>query len=557
MRCFALVLLCLSFVATPTFAADVANADTRPNIVLILADDLGYSDVGCFGGEIETPNIDRLAREGVRMTQFYNAARCCPTRASLLTGLYPHQAGVGHMMGNRGLPGYQGQLNDRCVTIAEALGSAGYRTAMAGKWHVCRATVRKPMVNHASTQPFWQDKSAWPRQRGFQHFYGTIIGVVDFYDPFALVRENEPIYDPPPKDFYYTDAITDEAVKQIKLGAREKKPSFLYVAYTAPHWPLHAREEDIKKYPNAYKDGWDKLRDARRQRMIDMKLIDENTPLPPREPEATAWDDSPDKEWEARRMAVYAAQVDRMDQGIGRILAAVDATKQGDNTIVVFLSDNGGCAENVQPDWFDIPTKTRDGRPIAVGNDPKVTPGGQESFQSYGPSWAMASNTPFRRYKHYVYEGGISTPFVMRWPGKVIAGSVDRTPRHVIDLMPTFLAAGEATYPPDKPQPEGMNLLQRSRRTGRTLGWEHEGNRAVRRGDFKLVAEHGKPWELYDLSKDRTESNNLAGERQDIVRELSAEYDAWAKRTNVLPWDEVQEQKSTSSSTTVKAGNRH
>jgi arylsulfatase len=522
-----------------------APAAHRPNIVLILADDMGYSDAGCFGGEIRTPNIDSIAAQGVRMTQFYNAARCCPTRASLLTGLYPHQTGVGHMMGNRNLPGYEGQLNSRCVTLAEALAAAGYRTAMSGKWHVCRANVRKAMVNHASTQPFWQDKSAWPRQRGFQSFYGTIIGVADYYDPFALVRDNEPIYDAPPKEFYYTDAITDEAVKQIRAGgARGAQPLFLYVAYTAPHWPLHAREEDIKKYADVYKDGWDKLRETRRRRMIELGLIDENTPLPPREPEAKAWQDSPNHEWEARRMGVYAAQIDRMDQGIGRILAALDETKQADDTIVVFLSDNGGCAENVQPDWFDIPTKTRDGRPIAVGNSPAVMPGAQETFQSYGPSWAMASNTPFRRYKHFVHEGGIATPLVMRWPGKIPAGSVDRAPRHVIDFMPTFLEAAGATYPADKPPPEGTSLLVD--KPTRTLCWEHEGNRAIRRDNWKLVAEHGKPWELYDLATDRTEIKNLATERADLVTELSAEYERWAKRTNVLGWEQVRAARSSS-----------
>jgi arylsulfatase A-like enzyme len=549
MRFIALLAGVILILAT---SASRASAAQPPNIVLILADDMGYSDVGCFGGEIETPHIDRIAAEGVRMTQFYNNARCCPTRAALLSGLYPHQAGVGHMMGNRGLPGYQGQLNDQCVTLAEVLSAAGYRTAMAGKWHVCRATVRKPMVNHASTQPFWQDKSAWPRQRGFQSYYGTIIGVNDFFDPFSLVRDNEPIYEPPPKDFYYTDAITDEAVKQIRASENNKKPFFLYVAHTAPHWPLHAREADIRKYEKVYADGWERLRETRLKRMIEMGIVDPSTTLPPREPESTAWADAPNKAWEARRMAVYAAQIDRMDQGIGKILAALDETKQADNTIVVFLSDNGGCAENVEPEWFDIPTKTRAGRAIHVGNDdPSVSPGGQESFLSYGPSWAMASNTPFRRYKHYVHEGGISTPMVMRWPGKLAAGSIDRAPRHVIDFMPTFAAAAEATYPADKPRLEGMNLLQRSRRIGRTLGWEHEGNRAVRRGDMKLVAEHGKAWELYDLSTDRTESKNLAAERPELVRELAAEYDGWAKRTNVLPWDEVIKRKSTSTTQAV------
>jgi arylsulfatase len=231
-----------------------------------------------------------------------------------------------------------------------------------------------------------------------------------------------------------------------------------------------------------------------------------------------------------------------MDQGIGQILAALDETRQASNTIVIFLSDNGGCAEDVQPDWFDIPTKTRDGRKVAVGNSPDVTPGAEETFLSYGPSWAMASNTPFRRYKHYVHEGGISAPVAMRWPGKIPVGTIDRTPRHVIDIMPTLAAAGEAAYPTDKPRPEGVNLLKK--RTERALAWEHEGNRAIRRGDMKLVAEHGKPWELYDLATDRPESQNLAAARPELVRELSAAYDEWAKRTNVLPWDQVQAARS-------------
>ena len=546
MRLIALFAGVVLILATTSTRAPAAAAAQRPNIVLILADDMGYSDVGCFGGEIATLNIDRIAAQGVRMTQFYNNARCCPTRAALLTGLYPHQAGVGHMMGNRGLPGYEGQLNDQCVTLAEVLSAAGYRTAMAGKWHVCRATVRKPMVNHASTQPFWVDKSAWPRQRGFQSYYGTIIGVNDFYDPFSLVRDNEPIYDPPPSDFYYTDAITDEAVKQIRAGEKDDKPFFLYVAHTAPHWPLHALEADLRKYQDAYKDGWERLRETRLKRMIETGIVPPDTTLPTREPESEAWVDAPNKAWEARRMAVYAAQIDRMDQGIGKILAALDETKQADNTLLIFLSDNGGCAENVQRDWFDIPTKTRDGRAISVGNDdPNVEAGPQESFLSYGPSWAMASNTPFRRYKHYVHEGGISTPFAMRWPGKIDPGTIDRTPRHVIDFMPTFLEAAGATYPAGKQKPRGVSLLANP---DRTLGWEHEGNRAFRRGDMKIVAEHGKPWELYDLSTDRTESKDLAAERPELVRELSAAYDEWAKRTNVLPWDEVQKHRSSSTS---------
>jgi arylsulfatase len=425
------------------------------------------------------------------------------------------------------------------------LKTAGYRTAMSGKWHLCRADVREPMVNHATTQPFWTDKNGWPRQRGFDSFYGTIIGVEDYFDPFTLTRGNEPILDPPPKDFYYTDAITDEAVAQLRAGGEQ--PLFMYVAYTAPHWPLHAREEDIAKYANAYRDGWDKLRETRRKKMIELGIIDANAPLPPREPEVMAWDDAPNHEWEARRMAVYAAQIDRMDQGIGRILEAVKQSDRADNTLIIFLSDNGGCAENVQGDWFDIPSKTRDGRAVAVGNSPDVSPGAEETFQSYGPAWAMASNTPFRRYKHFAHEGGIAAPCIIRWPKRKLEGGVDSSVHHVIDIMPTLIDLTEATYPPDKTPLEGGSLFRNH--PDRGICFEHEGNRAIRRKQWKLVAEYNKPWELYDLNADRGETKNLAADHPDRVRDLSAEYERWAKRCNVLPWDEVKKaHPSTSSS---------
>jgi arylsulfatase len=523
-----------------------ADEPARPNIILILADDMGYSDIGCFGGEIQTPNLDALAAQGTRMTQFYNAARCCPTRASLLTGLYPHQAGVGLMMADRKLPGYRGELNDKCVTLAEALGAGGYRTAMAGKWHLCHANIgNKAKVNHQSDEPFWKDKNGWPRQRGFQSFYGTIIGVEDYFDPFTLCRDNEVIASAPPKDFYYTDAISDEAVAQVRAGGT--KPLFLYVAYTAPHWPLHAPEQDIKKYAGVYDIGWGKLREQRRRKLAELGIIKADTPLPPPEPEAKTWDDSPDHAWEARRMGVYAAQIDRIDQGIGRIMRALDEAGQADNTIVMFLSDNGGCAENVEESWFDIPTGTRDGRKVIVGNRADITPGGQESFQSYGPSWAMASNTPFRRYKHFVHEGGISTPFIVRWPGKIAAGRLEPEPAHVTDVMPTLLHAAQADYPAGKTPMQGNSLLGQLLQTGRfsqrEFGWEHEGNRAFRRGDFKIVAERGQPWDLFNVAADRTESTNLAEQQPWVLVDLVKAYDEWAKRVGVEPWEIVNAKK--------------
>jgi arylsulfatase len=528
-------------------APGLATAAPRPNILLILADDMGYSDLGCYGSEIHTPNIDLLAAQGVRWTQFYNTGRCCPTRAALLTGLYPHQAGVGHMIEDQGAPGYRGEINDRCVTLAEALRLAGYRADMVGKWHLVHMRITgKPQINHQNADLFWFDKTNWPLQRGFESFFGTIIGVGDYFDPFTLTRDNDPIADAPPKDFYYTDAITDAAVHRVSENAKADRPFFLYVAYTAPHWPLHARSQDIQRYEGQYTIGWDELRRRRRQREIELGIADAKWDLPPREPGVIAWDQVKEPQWQARRMAVYAAQIDRLDQGVGRILTALDESGASKNTLVLFLSDNGGCAENVQPDWFDVTSATRDGRPVRVGNKPDAMPGPQDVYQSYGPPWANASNTPFRRYKHFAHEGGIATPFIARWPAAIAdGGKIAHERGHVIDLMPTLLDLAGGAYPKTyhdhqiTPM-EGVNLA--SALTGRPheprapLFWEHEGNRAVHVGDMKLVAEHGKPWELYDLAADRGETHDLAAAQAEKVVELSKLYEQWAKRVGVRPW---------------------
>jgi arylsulfatase len=555
------VLILASGTAMAAEAATPAGGEARrrPNIILILADDMGFSDAGCFGGEIHTPAIDRLAAEGTRLTQFYNVGRCCPTRAALLTGLYPHQAGVGHMIDDRGpdQPAYRGELNDRCVTLAEVLGAAGYRTAMAGKWHLVNATIEgKEQVNHQGGKPWWITKNNWPVQRGFQSFYGTILGVEDYFDPFTLTRGNEPIEAAPPKDFYYTDAITDEAVKQIEASgagagagaeARPERPLFLYVAYTAPHWPLHALEVDIDKYEHAYDAGWERVRAARRKRQEDLGLVDPAWPMPAINKNVRPWEQVPEKEraWQARRMAVYAAQIDRMDQGIARILKALDERKMTDDTLVLFMSDNGGCDENVQRQWYDIPTKTRDGREIQIGNTPaNGMPGAEETWQSYGPPWATVSNTPLRLYKHFAHEGGISSPFVARWPKHVPAGAVRKdVAAHVIDLMPTLADLAGATYPKEfrsraiRPV-EGVSLAAaltdaKTAPPSRDLYWEHEGNCAIRRGDLKLVRRKGQPWELYDLSRDRGETKDLSASEPARVEELSAAWERWADRVGV------------------------
>jgi len=501
---------------------EVAQAATdRPSIVLIMADDMGYSDIGCYGGEIRTPNLDRLAANGLRFGQFYNTARCCPTRASLLTGLYPHQTGVGHMMADKGFSAYRGDLNRSCVTIAEALKPAGYGTYMSGKWHVTRHTAPEgPMGN-------------WPCQRGFDHYYGTLVGAGSFWKPSALTRDNRRIRSYP-EGFYYTDAISDNAAQFIRQHHRNRadSPFFLYVAYTSPHWPLHAPKADVDRYRGQYLRGWDALRAERHARMIAMGLVDPEWPITPRDGAATAWDEVPREQRENMdwRMAVYAAQIDRMDQGIGRIVTALQQTGRLASTLLFFLSDNGGCAEG-GPWGFE---RNEGG---ALGED--------SSFASYGLSWANASNTPFRLYKHWVHEGGISSPLIVHWPAGVRArGEIGRQPGHVIDIMATCLDVAGATYPSSygghaiEPL-EGKSLVPafHDRAVEReAIYWEHEGNRAVRRGQWKLVSRHPGGWELYDLEADRTELNDLAEERPEIVAQLSALYDAWADRCGVRPW---------------------
>jgi arylsulfatase A-like enzyme len=557
-------------------AAACTSAATHPNIIIIMADDMGFSDVGCFGGEVRTPNIDKLAAGGVRLTQFYNNARCCPTRASLLTGLYPHQAGVGAMCQDLGFPGYRGELNDRCVTIAEALGQAGYDTAMVGKWHLSNLTVSpateaalaKSILNYETDAPISPGGStkSWPIHRGFREMWGTIVGVNSFYNPWSFVHNETPVR--PPKDFYYTDFITDKSVELIDgfARAKERKPFFLYVAHTAPHWPMQAREEDIKKYESVYQKGWEKLRDERYARLVELGIIQPQWKLAPREtdrPErdpVIGWDDAKHHAWEVRRMATYAAMIDEMDQGIGKIVGKLDELGIANNTLILFLSDNGACAENVAPNWYDVPTKTRDGKPIHVGNDgPALMAGPEETFMSYGPLWANVSNAPFRSFKHFVYEGGISAPLVAHWPdGIVRKGELEATVGHVIDILPTCLDAAGIAYPKefedrDILPVEGTSLLPTMRGTGtgkaRMLFWEHEGNRAVRDGDWKLVASHRQAWHLYNMKADRTELNDLAAAEPEREAAMANQYDAWAARCGVRPWPVREKPASTTTPT--------
>ncbi|MHB1036108.1 MAG: arylsulfatase [Pirellulales bacterium] len=517
---FLTLVLCVGHAAQAEAARTKAARPSRPNIVLIMADDMGYSDLGCYGSEIRTPNLDRLAAGGLRFTQFYNTARCCPTRASLLTGLYPHQAGIGHMVNPRPrFPAYQGFLNDRCVTIAEVLAPSGYCTLMSGKWHV------------------GENRPHWPLDRGFEHYFGLISGASNYWrlDPGRqMARDNEPYT--PAGDFYMTDALGQAAVQFVDRYGRGERPFFLYMAFTSPHWPLHARPEDIARYQGKYLGGWDALRQSRHRRMIELGIVDARWELTPRDSQAPAWDTVEDKAAWDRRMAVYAAQIDRMDQNIGKILEKVRQVGAEENTLVLFLADNGGCAEKVN------------------SGKPGVPPGPADSFMSYGLPWANASNTPFRLYKHWVHEGGISTPLIAYWPAVIRQrGALTHQPGHLIDIMATCADVAGAKYPEQvegrqiTPM-EGQSLLPIFRGETRpdhaSLFWEHEGNRAVREGKWKLVSRYPGKWELYDLDADRTEMHDLAAAQPDKVAEMAAHYKSWAGRVGAVPWGELQGKKA-------------
>lgn len=532
-----------------------APAAEKPNVLIILSDDMGFTDLGCYGGEIATPTLDALAANGLRFTQFYNTARCCPTRASLLTGLYPHQAGIGHMMTDDGKPGYRGDLNTSCRLLGEVLKPAGYRCYAVGKWHVTRFTSKDG------------PKHNWPLQRGFDRFYGTIHGAGSFYDPSSLVRDNtmiSPYADPEykPKTYYYTDAISDHAVRFLREHAQQhkEKPFFCYVAYTAAHWPMHALPEDIAKYKGKYDGGYEPIRQARFEKAAKLGLIDPKQPMCP---QAEDWNKVEDKKWEAACMEVYAAMIDRMDQGIGKIVDELKKNGQFDNTLIFYLQDNGACAEPMgrtgnknhpniprpekptfpplKPEDFatgSVPMQTRDGYPIRMG--PQVMPGPEDTYIAYGRGWANVSNTPFREYKHWVHEGGISTPLIVHWPQGITAkGELRHQPGHLIDIAPTVYELAKVQYPADATPLEGRSLLPvfANKALDRdALFWEHEGNRAVRVGNWKLVAKHNQNWELYDIAQDRVEANNLADTMPDKVKELAAKYDAYAKRALVEPW---------------------
>lgn len=511
----------------------------RPNIILILADDMGYSDIGCYGGEIDTPNIDALAGSGIRFTQMYNTARCCPSRASLLTGLNPHQTGVGHMVSPiENAPAYQGYLNDNCATLAEVLGDAGYRTGISGKWH----TGGDPARSEEGLPQF---------QRGFEQVF-WFEGGNGYFNHTKFHIDGETV-DASGSD-YLTDMISDHAVRMINDISNDDRPLFLHVAYTSPHWPLQALERDIANCRGRYDGGWDVQRAERFERMREMGIIDSQWAMSPRDETVAAWSDVEHKEWESLRMAVYAAQVERMDQGIGRIVDALRHNGALDDTLIIFLSDNGGCAEFLyedsnSPDPSRVIPLTRDGREVKVGNSPDITPGGDDSYMSYDTQWANVSNTPFRRYKRWTHEGGIATPLVVSWPNRIGQtsgqGRIEHTPIQLMDVTATCIDVASARYPkerrghdiiPLEGESFGAVLDGNSWQKSKPLAWEHEGNQAIRVGDWKLVREAGRPWELYNLSRDRTELDDLSAGEGDRVAELSGMYAEWMARAQVGEW---------------------
>ena len=539
--------------------AGAAEEASRPNIVILFADDLGYSDIGCFGGEIETPNLDRLAAGGVRFSQFYNTARCCPARACLLTGLYPHQAGVGMMVYRNSGDGYLGYLNERCVTFAQVLGAAGYQTMMAGKWHTGHLPQSRPEV------------------RGFERFTGVYLHVDSYWkvlrncdvyrDGKLLIPAQENPVNPyhPDREFYTTDFFTDAALDYIDRGLEnEEKPFLLHVCYNSPHFPLEAPDELIEKYRGRYTAGWDELRREKLVRMKQMGLLPGKQRLPEvksnvgekvpglpfkmlvdgdRLPE---WDSiSPEDQLELDfRRAIYAAQVDRMDQNIGRIIDRLEQRGALDNTLVMFFSDNGCSGELglYGMNWPNYKSTNYDEWRKASGWS-----------ISQGQCWAAYSNTPLRKFKQYVHEGGIASSFIAHWP-KGIAGEgriVTNQVFHLVDIMPTLCELAGAEYPGEfqgrqiTPAP-GISMVPYwkgdvQEPQQRTLYWQHLNHSAVRDGNWKLVTLNDRDqsqWELYDLSEDRSETDNLAAEHPEIVARLSRKWRTWAKDVDAIPFPE-------------------
>lgn len=495
-------------------------SDRQPDIVVIMADDMGFSDLGCYGGEIETPNLDALADNGVRFTQFYNTSRCCPSRASLLTGLWPHQAEMGWMTAADGRrPGYRNQLSDTTITLPEALKTAGYATYMTGKWHLTHTKSLKAGPN-----------GSWPTQRGFDHYYGTLEGAKDYFQPKWLTEGVTPIKDIP-TGYFYTRAVSQHAADYIR-GQDPAQPLFLYVAFYAPHFPLHAPKETVAKYRGRYMAGWDELRQARFDRQKTLGVVPADAVMSSRDNGVPAWGSfsASQQDEHDERMAIYAAQVDELDQGVGRIVKALEDTGRFGRTLIIFLSDNGAI------------TTTVNGK----GKRGQLNRSGP--YTSYGRGWANLSNTPYRKFKQFAHEGGVMTPLIVHWPDRIQKpGALRHDLGHIIDIMPTCLEAAGAAYPishagKSVQSPEGMSLLPavagEPGDPNRALFFEHEGRHGVRQGNWKLVRTSPRAeWELYDLAADRVEEKNLATREPHKLKHLRSLWDDWAERCHVTPLD--------------------
>jgi arylsulfatase A-like enzyme len=509
-----LLLISLGLVASAN--ADNVDPD-RPNVIIVLVDDMGFSDLGCFGGEIETPHIDRLAEDGLRFTQFYNSGRCCPTRASLMTGLHPHQVGIGHMTAPPSKPlgfegPYQGYLNGDCVTIAQVLHGAGYHTLMTGKWHL------------------GSDRNeCWPLQRGFDRYFGGLSGAFNYFKPEGdrgLSYGNEPFK--PEDDFYATDIFTDYACQFISDAVEtDDKPFFLYLAYNAPHWPLNSKWQEFQKYKGRYQNGWEALMKSRLEKQIAIGLFDEAVvPAPHVGPSWESLSASQREDLDSI-MAAYAGCIDSIDQNVGKLTGHLRQLDKLDNTVIFFLSDNGACQEG---------GVLGNGSAEMVKNPPPGTAGVRT-----GLAWANACNTPFRLYKHFLHEGGACTPMIAHWPSGIEPprrNTFVREFAYLPDFMATCIELAGAEYPADVPPCQGVSIVPLLKGNSQPIHadpiyWEHEGNAAMRWGDWKLVREYEKPWELYNVADDRTEMNDLAATEVAKRDAMTGMWKTWATETGV------------------------
>lgn len=521
------IVAALMLISVLTSAAQQLSPRSRPNIVVILADDLGFSDIGAFGSEIKTPTLDSLAQNGLILNQFYNAGRCCPSRAALLTGLYPHQAGIGDMVQDKGSEAYQGYLSQHSATFGELLKDAGYQTIVSGKWHV-------GLVPSALAVNRGFDKSFVLQNNGSSYFnskplYNDGRTVTFLLNGKPVERQDTSLY--------LTQAITNFAIQSLEEVKANPDPFLLYVAYNAPHWPIQALPEDIARYKGKYLQGWDKLREQRYQRLISAGIIKKEWALSPRYKNAPSWDSlsATDKDKWDTRMAIYAAMIDRMDAGIAQILQKIRSINRAQNTLVLFLSDNGGSADEPQK-WDYVHQK-------------RGAAGSVNYIDGIEPPWGNAANTPFQLFKKNTHEGGIASPFIAYYPGVIKGGSVNHQPSHLIDILPTLIHLAGSKYPAKfkgnslTPLP-GRSLVDlfkgKQVKPHEALYWEHEGARAIREGDWKLVAEFNQPWELYNLKEDRTELNNLVLKYPEKVKQLEGKFLTWAAKVGVQDWNKIK-----------------